>query len=351
MRNFKILINTPDITKSGGVANHYKGLRDFWTEEFRYNYIGGRKGIPGVIFLLYDYFKFFFLCLFRKYDVILLNPSLGNTAIKRDALFLKIASWFDIRTIVFFHGWNDTLADNIDKNSANFLGKFQDADGFIVLAQQFKTQLEHWGIKKDIYLSTTKVNDCLLQGFDINKKSYDKTILFLARIEVYKGIFTAIKAFKMVQEKHPGAIFKVAGIGNALAEATQLVENESVQNVEFLGDISGEDLKKAFRQSSIYILPTHGEGMPTSVLEAMAFGLPIISRPVGGLNDFFEVEKMGYLLNSLKPEDYASKIIELMESPDKIQKLGAYNYQFAQQNFLASKVILQLEKILINDSN
>jgi hypothetical protein len=74
----KILINTPDTSILGGVANHYKGLKSYWTEDVRYNFIGGRKGIPGSLVLIYDYLKFFFICLFVNYDVVVLNPSLGK---------------------------------------------------------------------------------------------------------------------------------------------------------------------------------------------------------------------------------------------------------------------------------
>jgi len=103
----KILINTPDIKLPGGVANYYKGLKEYWTEDVHYNAIGGRNSIPGPVMLIYDYIKFIFICLIKKYDVIILNPSLGKTSVMRDSLFLKIASFFKIKTIVFFIGWAD----------------------------------------------------------------------------------------------------------------------------------------------------------------------------------------------------------------------------------------------------
>lgn len=87
----KILINTPDLSGPGGVINHYNGLSKYWTKKIIYNEVGKRKGLPAPMVLIYDYIKFFFLCLFGNYDIVLLNPSLGKTALKRDALFLKIA--------------------------------------------------------------------------------------------------------------------------------------------------------------------------------------------------------------------------------------------------------------------
>lgn len=343
----KILVNTPDINLLGGVANHYKGLQNYWSEDVRYNYIGGRKGIPGPICLLYDYLKFFFHCAFGNYDVILLNPSLGKTAVKRDKLFLKIAKLFLKKTIVFFHGWEETIANEIDKNPPSFSKTFGKADGMIVLASVFKQRLMSWGINTPIYLSTTKINDSLIENFDVNKKQPDQTVLFLARIEENKGIFTTIEAIKQVQRKYPDCQLNIAGDGGALLKAKGYVNEHQIKKVTFLGNLKDKAVVQAFENASIYILPTsHGEGMPTSLLEAMAFGLPIISRPVGGTIDFFKDGKMGFLLDSLNPEDYAEKIIHLLDNPEQISSISKYNHNYACDHFLASKVSVNLERII-----
>lgn len=342
----KILINTPDIHKLGGVANHYKGLKNYWSEDVQYNYVGGRKGIPGPICLVYDYLKFVFYCAFRNYDVILLNPSLGKTAIIRDKVFLRIAKLFSLKTVVFFHGWEENLANEIDKNPLQFSKVFNKADGFIVLATTFKQHLHSWGINSPVFLNTTKVDDSLLQNFSINEKQPNQTVLFLARIEENKGILTAIEALKHVHIKYPDCRLNIAGDGGALEKAKKYVHKSGIKRVTFLGNLTGQEVSRAFEDASIYILPTHGEGMPTSLLEAMAFGLPIISRPVGGTVDFFENGKMGFLFESLNPEDYAAKIIDLLDNPEQIKSIGKYNHSYACQHFLASKVASSLEGII-----
>lgn len=343
----KILVNTPDINLLGGVANHYKGLQSYWSEDVRYNYIGGRKGIPGPICLLYDYLKFTFYCAFGNYNVILLNPSLGKTAVKRDKLFLRIAKLFSKKTIVFFHGWEETLASEIDKNPLGFSKTFGKADGIIVLASVFKQRLISWGMNIPIFLSTTKIDDALIEDFDFRKKQPAQTVLFLARIEENKGILTTIEAIKQVQLKYPDCHLNIAGDGGALLKAKNYVNNHQIKNITFLGNLKNKAVAQAFENTSIYILPTsHGEGMPTSLLEAMAFGLPIISRPVGGTIDFFEEGKMGFLLDSLSPEDYAEKIIHLLDNPEQISSIGKYNHNYACDHFLASKVSVNLERII-----
>lgn len=216
-----------------------------------------------------------------------------------------------------------------------------------VLAKEFKKYLEELNIKAPIYLTTTKVNDHLIRGVDTKKIEKIKTILFLARVEREKGIFTTIDAFDILSQKYSWLQLRVVGRGNILNEAREYAKNANIANIFFTGPLSGEALISEFINADIYILPTtHGEGMPTSVLEAMAFGIPVISRPVGGLVDFFENDNMGYLVDSVKPEDFAEKIEILIRNIKKVNQISAYNARYAKEHFFASKVAKQVEEIL-----
>ncbi|EJB8452834.1 glycosyltransferase family 4 protein [Vibrio parahaemolyticus] len=348
----KILINTPCVDNPGGVANHFKGLRKYWSEDVTYNYISGRYKISGQLLLPLDIVKFAFRLIFFKYDVVLLNPSLGKNAIYRDALFLRLASFFKVKKVVFFHGWSEEVAAQISDNPKWFKKKFSRADCFLVLASSFKEQMEEWGIEQPIKLTTTKVDDDLLLINEENSSAppSDKVapcLLFLARIEENKGIYVAIEAFSLLSKKYPNIKLKIAGCGGALESAKAFVLKEGILNVEFLGQISGEKLSNAFSSSDVYILPTwHGEGMPTSVLEAMAFGLPVITRPVGGLNDFFVPNKMGSLISSRNPNDFSDAIDNILVSSSKMNEICTFNKDYAKENFMASKVALNIEKLL-----
>lgn len=342
----KILINTPDTGILGGVANHYKGLRPYWSEDVHYNFIAGRKGIPGFVLLPFDLIAFFFRMLSGGYDVVLLNPSLGRTALKRDALFLLIASWFDVKKLVFFHGWEDDLANEITALPRWFVRNFDKADAFLVLADTFRLKMQEWGITKPVYLTTTKVDDSLIKDFDVRNKRFSGTLLFLARVEESKGVFVALDTLRNLQDKFPELRLVVAGDGGALKSAKEYAVYNDIENVEFLGSISGDELVNTFMNADIYLLPTwQGEGMPTSILEAMAFGLPVISRPVGGTVSFFDNNKMGALIESKSAEDFSNKVDELLSDKELLSRISIYNHEFAKRRFLASKVASSLEDI------
>ena len=86
--------------------------------------------------------------------------------------------------------------------------------------------------------------------------------------------------------------------------------------------------------------------MPLSVLEAMAFGLPVITTRVGGIPDFFEDGKMGFFLASRKPAHIADKITYLLERPTLMKQISEYNYHYAKEHFYASKVAKRFENII-----
>lgn len=350
----KILINTPNYRKpeSGGVANHYYGLKDHWSENIRYNIIGNRGGKTGSgkYWLIYDYIKFILLIIFWRPDLIVLNPSLAKNAIKRDALFLYLAKLFKIKTSIYFHGFNPTFANSIKADS--FRRQFNAADFFIVLSSFAKNKLKLWGITKPIFLSKTKVDDNMLNNFDIStRKGQIKNILYLARVEKEKGIFIALDIFSLLSKYDNNLFFIVVGDGSALNDAKVYANKKGIPNLTFAGNLSGSDLIEAYVIADLYIFPSYHEGMPTTVLEAMAFGLPIISRPVGGLVDFFESEKMGFLIDSYEAKDFVESIMYCKSNLKVTARISKYNAKYASNNFLASKVAHELELLFISSLN
>ena len=168
----------------------------------------------------------------------------------------------------------------------------------------------------------------------------------MARLEENKGVFIVIESFKILKQKYPHLKLIICGDGSATEKLKSDLEAINL-DIEYRGRVSGLELIKAYNEADVYVLPTtHGEGMATSILEAMAFGLPILSRPEGGVIDFFDNEKMGKLINSLSPIDYAVIIEEWINNPTLVENISKFNHLYACQNFQASKVTEKLEKLI-----
>jgi len=119
-----------------------------------------------------------------------------------------------------------------------------------------------------------------------------------------------------------------------------------------LGYVKGKEKIKVFTEHDVYCFPTyHDEGMPNSVLEAMAFGMSIITTPIGGIKDFFKNGKMGYLCETAKPEKIAESIETIICDKNQICDVALYNYAYAKKHFMASIVADKLLKIYFISSH
>ncbi len=183
----------------------------------------------------------------------------------------------------------------------------------------------------------------MLAGVTIPARKNIINILFVARIVKEKGIFITLRAYEELQPKYPQLRLTVCGDGPALADAKKYTADRKIKNVIFKGNITGNKLRDMYLDADLYILPTYQEGMATSVLEAMAFGLPVLSRPVGGVRDFWKNKDMGFLMESLDSHDYAQQIEQLIGDSSLVEHISTFNRQYARDHFLASKVTEKFE--------
>jgi glycosyltransferase involved in cell wall biosynthesis len=87
--------------------------------------------------------------------------------------------------------------------------------------------------------------------------------------------------------------------------------------------------------------------MATSVLEAMSYGLPVITRPVGGIADFFQDGTMGFLTESCDPAVLAALTERLIVDPTLRLHIGAFNRRYAREHFAASVVAQRIQRIYL----
>jgi len=121
--------------------------------------------------------------------------------------------------------------------------------------------------------------------------------------------------------------------------------NCSKHQVNLLGHVTGEQKKTVLQAHHIMCLPSYREGMPNAVLEAMAMGIPVITRPGGGIKDVFQHDRMGYLTESKNPEIIAALLEKLILNRPIMIKMAKYNHSYAKKNFLASVVAKRLSGI------
>jgi glycosyltransferase involved in cell wall biosynthesis len=349
----KVLVTTPDLDEVGGVANFYATLREYFSEDVEYFTACKRNSeskLGSILRLRSDYKKFTRKLLGEKYNIVHLNPSLGFKAIVRDGNFLRIAKKSNKKVIVFIHGWNKNFENKLrDKWLWLFRKYYFQADAFIVLAEQFKKKLQAMGYYGPVFVENTAVDNFVVKYYESHRIKGQRdnhfNMLFLTRIEKAKGIYEAIDAYGLLKQKYDNVRFTIAGDGPELANAKKYVSDKKISDIEFKGFVSGDQKLDTFIKADCYVFPSYTEGMPGSVLEAMTLGLPVITRPVGGLKDFFEEGKMGFVTESLEPSVFAELIEELIENLQLRIQMAEYNHNYAKERFIASKVAKNLTHI------
>ena len=149
------------------------------------------------------------------------------------------------------------------------------------------------------------------------------TLLFLGDINRSKGVFDLVQAFGRVSAQFPGLKLMCGGVG-ALEELRQLcAELELGDRVLCPGWLQTERARSALAGATIFVLPSHAEALPMALLEAMSWGLPVVTTPVGGIPQVIENEVNGLLARPGDVEAIAAAIARLMRDPELREKLGA----------------------------
>jgi len=349
------ILNLLPEDRGGGIESYYEQLKRYFTVPVTYFLVGRRRLEKGKLNqlsrLISDYRHFSQILDEKQHNLVVVNPSLDPKGIVRDGIFLLIARWKSIKTIVFFHGWREPLAGLIEKY---FQGLFRfvygQTDTVVVLSEQIKRILISWGFRQPIHVEVTVISDDILDGFSFEeallkrRESRRWRILFLSRILRQKGIYETIDAWAKLKDKYPIDLL-IAGDGEDLEDVKAYVRSRNLNQVSFCGYVVGGEKDRIFKDAHLYCLPSYTEGMPVAVVEAMAYGLPVVTRWVGRLPEFFINGEHGFATNSKDPSVLKDLIERIYKDKKLYRKISSNNHSFAKSNFLASKAALRLKKI------
>lgn len=113
-------------------------------------------------------------------------------------------------------------------------------------------------------------------------------VLFLGRVEEAKGSFDLLEAWQVAFADRNEAVLTLAGDGDLERARRQITELGLGGSVELLGWVPPEDVPGLLERAHVLALPSHNEGQPMSVLEAMAHGLCVVASDTGGIPDLID---------------------------------------------------------------
>ena len=140
-------------------------------------------------------------------------------------------------------------------------------------------------------------------------------IIITRRLIRGNGLTGAVKAFQLVKMKYPRAELVIAGDGPLRPWLERFVGLERIYGVTFTGQLDQDGIARLMAASDVYLNNATTDGLPTSLLEAMASGLCVVTTPVGDIPRLIRDGRNGLLVPINDFAALANRIVELVETP------------------------------------
>jgi glycosyltransferase involved in cell wall biosynthesis len=162
----------------------------------------------------------------------------------------------------------------------------------------------------------------------------DKVIIFVGRILRSKGVYELINAFKALTDSYADLHLILIGNGPESATINAMAFSNGLRNkVHMTGSMPHSEISHWLSAADIFVLPSHNEGLPNVVLEAMACSLPVIATRVGGIPEAIEDGQSGVLIREKDPDSLIQAIHHLLSDEDLARKMGINGRRAVEQKF------------------
>lgn len=299
-------------------------------------YIAASKPIQ-ILYFIIRYFQIFALLLTRQYKIVHLHMTKGGSTIRKGLVALT-SKLLGIKYIIHLHKNYEDYYKKYPKILRNFVKWiFRNADCNIVLSKDMGSF-----IKKIIPNNNVTIisNGAYVPPSNLyNSKCKD--ILFFAVFEKRKGIFDLLKCIKHLDLRiDPNIRFHICGAGEEEDAIIKEIESLGIKHrIGRFGWIDNFEKETFFRETGIHVLPSYNEGLPMSVIETMAYGIPNISTNIPGMSSIIKDGETGFLINAGDIKALADRIKRLINDEGLRKKFSDNSYKFVKTNNSVEQMI------------
>lgn len=289
------------------------------------------------------------------YDIIHMHVSFAGS-LDRKCFYMRICKLLHKKTMVHFHPPGPEVLMDVE-NQPKYRYLFGSADKVIVLSNQWVKWIEEFIYCKPINedkkgrlnFDNLKVlyNPCLAvdEKLLVPIKDRGKYILFAGALIVRKGYKGLIRGFARIADKHPDWKVVLAGVDEE-HEAEGVIKELGVEKqVELEGWCENDKIRDLYRNAGVYCLASSGEGFPMVVLEAWAYGTPVVCTPVGGLPDILDEGVNALSFDYDDDARLAEQLDKLICDEHLREKMSVEGLRLAKDVFNIQVINKQLEKI------
>jgi glycosyltransferase involved in cell wall biosynthesis len=191
----------------------------------------------------------------------------------------------------------------------------------------------------------TVPNGIDLERFPVAGPDPSGPAVFVGRLVADKGVATLLRAARAVAAVRPAFRLAIAGAGPCEAELRGLAADLGIAGgvVDFLGEV--RDVSGLLGRASLFVLPSLTEGMPLTVLEAMARGLPVVATSVGGTPEAVADGETGLLVPPGDATALAGALLRVHADPEGARRMGLAGRRRAEVRFDVRRMVSEYEAL------
>lgn len=285
-------------------------------------------------------------CLIQtKPDLMHLHVS-SRASFWRKALFMTLAISFRVPYLLHLHGSEFQIfydRECGERRRAVVRYFFRRAARVVVLSRQWGVWVR--GMCPDAKVETI-YNPVILPSHRTPFADREPaSLLFLGRLGERKGTYDLLHAIQRLQPRFPGLKLLLGGDGEIERVRAMATELGIARSVELLGWVDAERKRELFSRSAVYVLPSYNEGLPMSVLEAMAAGMPIASTPVGGIPEAVSDGVEGLIAPAGDVDALAKNLGRLLADGQLRERMGAAARSRVERDFSSTGILPRVESI------
>ncbi|HEY41108.1 MAG TPA: glycosyltransferase family 4 protein [Dehalococcoidia bacterium] len=169
---------------------------------------------------------------------------------------------------------------------------------------------------------------------------------FIGRFALEKGLRNLVQAIPLVLSQRPGVKFRLLGDGPLLSEIERETRNNGLSSsVEIYRWVAHEQVTDYLNDFKLLVIPSFTEGLPNTMLEAMACGTPVLATTVGAVPDIIEDGKTGFMMKSNEPGNIAENIVRVLAHPD-LSKVADEGRRLIEGEYTYGAALHRYKKIM-----
>jgi glycosyltransferase involved in cell wall biosynthesis len=186
------------------------------------------------------------------------------------------------------------------------------------------------------------------RGPPAQERPYD--LVYIGRFEREKGIVTLAHALTRLVERRPDVRVRLIGDGSLREEVERVLrEGNATEQVEVTGWINHEEIPAHLAESRLLVLPSESEGVPKTVLEAMACGTVPVATPVGGIPDIVADGETGILLADNDPATTA-RVLDCALGREDLDRMATHARAYVRDTHSYEATVKRFRTFLAADS-